>query len=191
METDFIWESVLMVLVGFLLLRVTGRKSISQLTIPATVILISIGSIIVQPIIETSVVKTVISVAIFVLVLLIVEYLQVKSNRMEKFFTGGSVPVIKDGRPLLKNIKKVRLTVDKIEMHLRQNGIISMESVKRATIEPNGRLGYELTEDARPLTVGEFKRLLRESNESPPKEGNLFREAEEGKHLNPPPEKLD
>lgn len=45
-------------------------------------------------------------------------------------------------------------------MRMRNQGISKMEGVKTATIEPNGQVGYELKEDAKPLTVGEFKQLM-------------------------------
>ncbi|WP_227935398.1 hypothetical protein [Alkalihalobacillus deserti] len=84
---DFIWESILMVISGFLLLRISGRKSIAQMTITTTIVMISIGAIIVQPIIEDSVTKTLITIAIFIGVLVFIEYLQMKFNSLEKFFT--------------------------------------------------------------------------------------------------------
>jgi uncharacterized membrane protein YcaP (DUF421 family) len=60
----------------------------------------------------------------------------------------------------IQNLKKLRLTVDQLEMRLRNQGISNIEDVKTATIEPNGLLGYELQEDAKPLTKGEFKKLM-------------------------------
>lgn len=45
-------------------------------------------------------------------------------------------------------------------MRLRNAGISTIKDVKTATIEPNGQLGYELQEDAKPLTVGDFKQLM-------------------------------
>lgn len=74
----------------------------------------------------------------------------------------------------------MRFTVDKLEMQLRQQGISNLSDVKNATIEPNGRLGYELKPDARPLTVGEFKKLtgllMKNNNQSPDVDGGLFYE---------------
>lgn len=43
---------------GILLLRLFGRKTISQMTIAQTIIMISLGTIIVQPIVEKSVMET-------------------------------------------------------------------------------------------------------------------------------------
>ncbi|KAA9012227.1 DUF421 domain-containing protein [Niallia endozanthoxylica] len=157
---NFVWESLLLILTGILLLRVAGRKSISQMTLAQTVVMISIGSIIIQPIVETSVWRTIVAAAIFIAALITLEYLQIKFNAVEKFITGKSKVVIQNGSLDTDNLRKLRMTADQLEMRLRQQGITSIQHVKTATLEPNGQLGYELMPDAQPLTVGEFKRLM-------------------------------
>lgn len=157
---NFIWQSFILILAGILLLRIAGRKSISQMTLAQTVVMISIGTIIVQPIVEKSVMKAIVGAAIFVISNLILEYFQLKSNNFEKFITGKSKIVINKGVIHVQNLKKLRLTVDQLEMRLRNHGISNIKDVKTATNEPNGQLGYELEEDAKPLTIGEFKKLM-------------------------------
>lgn len=157
---NFIWDSVILILSGILLLRLAGRKSISQMTLAQTVVMISIGTIIVQPIVEKSVLKAIVSALIFVVSVVILEYLQLKSNVFEKFITGKSKTVIENGILNVSNLKKMRLTVDQLEMRLRNQGISKIEDMKTATLEPNGQLGYELQEDAKPLTVGDLKKLI-------------------------------
>ncbi|GLB60879.1 DUF421 domain-containing protein [Cytobacillus sp. NCCP-133] len=157
---NFAWQSILLVFAGVLLLRVAGRKSISQMTLAQTVVMISIGSIIIQPIIETSVWKTIVAAAIFIASLILMEYLQVKFNFIEKLITGKSKIVIENGKLRPANMKKLRFTADQLEMRLRTNGITKISDVKMATLESNGQLGYELMDDAKPLTVGDFKRLM-------------------------------
>ena len=160
MDLSFIWQSFLLIMAGILLLRIAGRKSISQMTLAQTVVMVSIGTIIVQPIVGKSVIKAIIGAAIFVTSLVILEYLQLKFNILEKFITGKSKIVIENGALNIKNLKKLRLTVDQLEMRLRNQGITKIEDVKMATIEPNGLLGYELNDHAKPLTIGEFQKLL-------------------------------
>jgi uncharacterized membrane protein YcaP (DUF421 family) len=160
MDLSFIWKSFLLILAGILLLRISGRKSISQMTLAQTVVMISMGTIIVQPIVEKSVIKAIVGAAIFVTSIVILEYLQLKFNIFEKFITGKSKIVIENGALNIQNLKKLRLTVDQLEMRMRNQGISKIEDVKMATIEPNGLLGYELNDNAKPLTVGEFKKHL-------------------------------
>ncbi|WP_328588782.1 YetF domain-containing protein [Siminovitchia acidinfaciens] len=59
-------------------------------------------------------------------------------------------------------LRKLRMTVDQLEMRLRTSGISNMDDIKTATIEPNGELGDELKDDAKPLTKKEFKKLMDE-----------------------------
>mgnify|MGYP005833921787 CR=1 FL=1 len=160
MELDFIWKAFVLIVSGILLLRVAGRKSISQMTLAQTIVMISIGTIIVQPIVEKSVWKAIIGAAVFVAAILIMETMELKMNFFEKFITGKSKVVIQNGQLNVKTLKKMRLTVDQLEMRMRNKGISRLEDIKTATIEPNGQLGYELMDDAKPLTVGEFKKVL-------------------------------
>ncbi|WP_019392567.1 DUF421 domain-containing protein [Priestia filamentosa] len=157
---NFIWQSAILILAGIFLLRIAGRKSISQMTLPQTVVMISLGTIIVQPIVEKSMMKAIGGAAVFTLAIVVLEYIQVKSNAFEKFLTGKSKTVIQNGQLDIKTLKKLRLTVDQLEIRLRNQGIANIQDVKMATIEPNGQLGYDLQDDAKPLTVGEFKTLM-------------------------------
>lgn len=192
MDMSFIWQSFLLIVSGILLLRLAGRKSISQMTLAQTIVMISIGTIIVQPIVEKSVMKAVLGAAIFVISSILIEVLEVKFNFFEKFITGKAKIVIENGTLNTKNLKKLRLTVDQLEMRLRNHGISNIGDIKIATIEPNGLLGYELNENAKPLTVGEFKKLVElyfplihgvgqhKTQTSSQEKGNIFEEIKDG-----------
>ncbi|WP_026702207.1 DUF421 domain-containing protein [Salibacterium aidingense] len=185
MEFSVIWESAVLVVIGILILRIAGRKSISQMSLAQTVVMISIGSIIIQPIIEDSIWNTVLATTVFVLMLVLIEYLQLKFNPLEKFITGKSKTVIKNGVPQYKTLRQMRFTMDTLEMRLRQQGVANITDVQMATLEPNGQLGYELKEDAKPLTVGQFKQMM--AGMIPPQppdeaEPDMFTEVEEKGH---------
>ncbi|KAB3531105.1 DUF421 domain-containing protein [Alkaliphilus serpentinus] len=107
-NTDLVWKSLLLVASGMFLLRVSGRKSISQMTIAQTIIMISIGSIIIQPIIEKSITRTVVAATIFILFLILVEYLQMKFNFFENLLMGKARVVIQDGQLVPENMRKMR-----------------------------------------------------------------------------------
>lgn len=193
MDLSFIWQSFLLILAGIILLRIAGRKSISQMTLAQTIVMISIGTIIVQPIVEKSVTKAIIGAAIFVAAIVMIEFLEVKFNLFEKFITGKSIIVIENGKLHTKNLQKLRLTVDQLEMRMRNQGISKMGDIKMATIEPNGLLGYELNDQAKPLTAAEFKKLFdlyfpqlqamaQNPTQTPSQEnGNVFEEIKDGK----------
>lgn len=162
MQVAWIWKSVLIFVVGTIILRIGGRKSISQMTISQTIVMIGLGSLIVQPVANKGLLITFGSAFIFVMLMLIAEYLQVKVDFLENIFTGQSVIVVENGNLDIKQLKKLRLTVDQLETRLRQVGVTSIADLKYATIEESGQLGYELKDAKKPLTRGEFLSIIEE-----------------------------
>lgn len=159
---NLIWEPFVVLIAGLFLLKLTGRKAIAQMTMPQLIVMLSLGTILVQPIAHKGVVRTLVVVGIFVVTLFLLEYLQVKINGAEKIFTGKSKVVIENGTINVSELQKLRLSVDQLEMRLRLNGISKVDDIKTATIEPNGELGYELKDEAKPLTKKDFQKLMDE-----------------------------
>ncbi|SMB92542.1 Uncharacterized membrane protein YcaP, DUF421 family [Desulfonispora thiosulfatigenes DSM 11270] len=159
MELAWIWKSILIVVVGTVLLRLAGRKSIAQMTVAQTIIMIAIGSLLIQPVSGKSIWTTFAVAALLIATLLLMEYSQLKFNLLEKFFTGKSKIIIDNGVLQEETLKKLRLTVDQLEMQLRQNNVTKIENVKMATLEPNGKIGFVLKEDAQPATKEDIQKL--------------------------------
>jgi uncharacterized membrane protein YcaP (DUF421 family) len=162
---ETIGKALILFTAGIMFLRIAGRKSISQMTLAQTVIMISVGSIIIQPITDKSIPRTIVATGILVGSLIVIEYLQIKFNWIEKFITGKAKVVIENGQPVEKTLKKLRLTVDQLEIRLRQQGIEKITDVKTATLEANGQLGVQLMRHAKPLTIGEFEKLMTQLNQ--------------------------
>lgn len=203
MELDWIWKSVLIIISGTLLLRIAGRKSISQMTLAQTVIMIAIGSLLIQPVVGEDIWQTIAVGFVLVLTLVVIEMLQVKFNFFEDFISGKSKLVIENGEIVEKNIGTMRLTVDQLEMKLRQHGVNGFKDVKYATLEPNGQIGLELKEEAKPVTKQDLNdhleqiKLLLHSHEhtkdliSSRDRKNIFKEVMEDGHDTEPPHHLD
>lgn len=162
MEIHWLLQTVLIFYVGTFILRIGGRKSISQMTISQTVVMIGLGSLLIQPITGNGLLITFIAAFVLSVLMILTEYLEVKVDFIETFFSGKAVMVIENGKVNIKNLKKLRLPVDKLETRLRQAGISSIEDVKNATIEVSGQLGYELKDNKKPLTKEDFDMLMGE-----------------------------
>lgn len=162
MNLNWIWQSVLIFIVGTFILRVGGRKSISQMTISQTIVMIGLGSLLIQPVSGKGLLITFLVAAVLTILMIITEYLEVKVDFLETMVSGKSVIVIENGKLNIKNLKKIRMTIDKLETRLRQAGISSIEDVKYATIEVSGQLGYELKDNKKPLTQEDFVKLMSE-----------------------------
>lgn len=148
----WIWQTVIIFYVGRFILRLAGRKSISQMTITQVIVMVGIGSLLIQPITGHGLLKTLIIALIIISLMILTEYFEMKFDLIETLSTGKSKIVIENGKPNVKNLKKLRMSIDRLETRLRQSGIASIDDVNYATIEVSGLLGYELKEEKKPMT---------------------------------------
>lgn len=162
MEFNWFLKSFIIFVVGNFILRIGGRKSISQMTISQTIVMIGLGSLLVQPIAEKGLSITFGSAFALVLFMIISEFLQLKLDSLETLFSGKAILVIEDGIVNLENLQKLRLTIDNLETRLRQTGINSIEDVKHATIEVSGQLGYELQDHKKPISREDLIMIMNE-----------------------------
>ncbi|MGM0843380.1 MAG: DUF421 domain-containing protein [Bacillota bacterium] len=203
MDYNFIWNAIVVVIGGILILRLAGRKSISQLTVAQTVMMIAVGSLIIQPVGDRNIWITMIITFLMVLTLIAIEYVVLRSNFLETFIYGKSLIVVENGQINESNLKKLRLTVDMLEVRMRQQNIPHFSDLQWATIESNGQLGYMLKSEKQFATKEDIRMLkeLIESNQrkmpdsaaasSTGEQENVFTEVKNRKHKEKPKENMD
>lgn len=162
MQLSWIWKTILIFFVGKLILRIGGRKSISQITITQTIVMIGIGSLLIQPVSQKGLLITFLVAVLLIVLMIITEYLEVKFDIFETIFSGKAIMVVENGKPLIKNLRKIRMSIDRLETRLRQSGISSIEDVEYASIEVSGQIGYKLKDSKQPLTKEDFTTLINE-----------------------------
>lgn len=154
------WQTIGIIVFGTILLRIGGRKSISQMTITQVVIMIGIGSLLTQPLTGNGYWVTIGVAAILIACMIIIEYVEYKIDGIETLASGKSVVVIEQGRLVERGMDRLRLTTDKLEMRLRQAGIANISDVEWATIEISGNLGYSLKPQKQPATKEDIAAIL-------------------------------
>ncbi len=160
MDYNFIWKALVISFGGVLILRLAGRKSISQLTVAQTTLMIAVGSLIIQPVGDRNIWITMIVTLIMVFALVFIEYMAVKYDNIEKFFYGNAKIVVENGNINVEALKKLRLTVDMLELRIRQQGIQNISDLQWATIESNGQLGYMLKPEKQYATKQDIQFII-------------------------------
>ncbi|MFC3801547.1 DUF421 domain-containing protein [Cohnella sp. GCM10012308] len=189
------WQSLVLAFAGILMLRISGRKSISEMTTPQIGVLLTIGAVLGSEVAGKGLAESLLAVFTFLAILYLTEWIALKWNLAERVFKGAAVPVIENGQLLTANMKKLRMSVDDLEKRLRLDSIARVQDVRYATIETNGELGYELMPHARPLTRGDLEEILKANfpqfkvPASPP-QADVFSETIHPKDQPPAPNKL-
>lgn len=137
-----------------LLSRMLGRKLVSQLTFFDYIVGIMIGSAAVNattfednPPLFASVML--VAICLFTL---IIDLFHMKSIRLRKLIDSEPVIVIEKAMIVDKNMKKLRLTVEELNMMLRENGHFNISDVESAILESNGQLSVQSKSEKQPLT---------------------------------------
>jgi uncharacterized membrane protein YcaP (DUF421 family) len=153
--------SALLYILGFFIIRFSGKKSVGQMDMPHFVMAIVVGSVLANPLsVDKTILGTIISVIVMVLLMIFFEFLSVKNSKAEKLIESEPVVLIKDGRLQVDTLRRIRLTVDALESLLRQQGIASLNELRTCTLEINGQLGYEKKKGKSSLTYDDFVELL-------------------------------
>ncbi len=67
-------------------------------------------------------------------------WLSFRFPRMERLLSPPSLPLVRDGRMLRRNMQKEMITEDELLSQLRLQGVSSVSDVKEARIESDGRI---------------------------------------------------
>ncbi|EIW20340.1 MULTISPECIES: DUF421 domain-containing protein [Pelosinus] len=160
LDFSLIWKTLLTILYGTLILRIAGRKSLAQMTVAQTVVMLAVGTVLIEPLVGAELIDTFVLVAVAVFTLIAIEYSEIRFPFLKKIFTGHPVVLIENGEMKRERLKQVRMTIQQLEMELRQASISKVSDVKWGTIEPNGRFGFILKDELQPVDRWEFERLL-------------------------------
>ncbi len=199
MDLDWVWKTFIIIAAGLLLLRISGRRSIAHMTVPHTVIMIMIGTLLIHPVKSKGLWTTIAIGILLILALIIIEFIELKFIRIESIVSGKAISVIENGEINVKNFKKLRLTKAKLESLLRQVGVTTISDVQYATLEVNGRLGFMLKKEKQPATKEDIQNLIQliqtgqipmQTSELPDHKENMFIKVV-NKDSHTPPKKFD
>lgn len=160
MQVPFLLRPIILFIIAVALIRLTGRRSIGQMTIAQTVMMISIGAIIVEPFADKDIRKTVIAAGIFIILLIIFELCSFYFEGFKRLLVGEPIIIIRKGTFDVKALKKLRLTEQEVLSRLRQEGIPKLSYIEEGALESNGEFGYKLTRGAEPLRVEDMIYIL-------------------------------
>ncbi|OGX60851.1 MAG: hypothetical protein A2189_05485 [Paenibacillus sp. RIFOXYA1_FULL_44_5] len=151
---EIIWRTLMAVIVLFGMTKLLGKRQITQLSLFEYMTGITIGDLAaaISLDIRDSWYLGAISLAVWVSVSLGIEFLQLKSKKVRDFVDGKATVLVKDGKVMEDNLKKVRIVSDELLGELRKKSVFKVADVEFATMEPSGEINVLLKKAYQPLT---------------------------------------
>ena len=148
----------------FFVIKLLGKKQISQLNIFDYVIGISLGNIAAEMTINSdiTIINGFFAMSIYGLCSLFVSYITSKSILARRFISGVPIVLIEHGKISKENLKKVKIDLNDLMQDAREDGIFDLSKVDFAIMEVSGKVTFLLKSEYEPLTSNDMK--IKKSN---------------------------
>ena len=121
-----------------------GSKGVSQLTIYQLIIILSLGNIVAEPMInsDTPILSMVTVVVIIIVVFKLLDYVSAKNKRMEKIINPEVIELVKDGQMDEEGMIKARIGIKEYQSFMRLAGIRDINEIETSNLEINGQISF-------------------------------------------------
>jgi uncharacterized membrane protein YcaP (DUF421 family) len=131
------------------ILRTTGKRTLSKLNAFDLIVTVSLGSTLATILVskEVALVQGVLAFLLLCLMQYIVTWASVRSAFVRGFVKSEPQLLLHNGTPIDAAMKSQRVTIDEIEAAARSEGIDDLAAVRSAILETNGTLSIIATKE--------------------------------------------
>src|SRR5699024_2321550 len=131
------------------------KKQLAQLSVFEYIFGIVIGGIVAihASTLNSTFIHGLIAMVILFIVGVAIDFISMKSKSFRDFFQGKSTVLIKDGKVMEDNLKKVGYSTDDLLKNLRGKDVFKAADVEFAVLEPNGIVNVLPKTENQPLTA--------------------------------------
>lgn len=135
-------------------IRMLGKRQLGELEVSELVTTLMVSELAVIPISNDnmSIWKGLLPVAVLVSVEVIVSVIMIHFPKIKRLFSGTPSILIENRKLNYKALRKARVSVDELLSALRQNGYTTVDDIRYAILESNGRLSVIPLSDKAPAT---------------------------------------
>jgi uncharacterized membrane protein YcaP (DUF421 family) len=141
---DLVIRATVVFVVILIVTRAVGRRELSSMEPFDLILLVVIGDLVQQGVTQSdnSVTGAVTVISTMAVLTVLTAYLSFRFRRLRPLLEGEPVILIADGRLLERNLRRQRMTVEEVAAEARQQSIGSLEQVRYAVLESNGRISF-------------------------------------------------
>ena len=147
---DIAIRSVVLYAFVMILMRIIGRRELSSLNAIDLVLLIVLGDAIQQGLTQDdySVTGAIIVITTIAGLQILTSYVSFRSGKARKILAGSPIVLIESGEPIMRNLRRERLTLDDLAEDMRLAQIASFDQVQWAILERNGEVSFIKKDDS-------------------------------------------
>jgi uncharacterized membrane protein YcaP (DUF421 family) len=144
---DVVIRSLLIFLLLWMVIRVSGKREVAQLSAFDLILLVTVGDLVSQGVVQEdySLTAAVLAVATFALAGVALARLGFWMPRARPLLGGVPRVVVRDGEPVMDVLKSERFTMDDLFEACRNQGIRSLRDIELCVLETDGSFSFFTT----------------------------------------------
>jgi len=141
---DLVLRTVFVFFLILVITRAVGRRELSSMEPFDLILLVVIGDLVQQGVTQSdySLTGAVTVIATIALLTVSMSYLSFRFRRLRPLLEGEPLVLLEDGRPIARNLRRERITLDELHAAAREQQIGSLERVHLAILETSGRISF-------------------------------------------------
>jgi uncharacterized membrane protein YcaP (DUF421 family) len=141
---DIVIRGVVVFVFLYVLMRIVGRRELSSLEPFDLILLVILGDAVQQGLTQDdySMTGAMLAVGTIAILQVSVSWANFKFPKLRSVLDGEPVVIVQDGKPIEKNLKRERVTLDDLAEEARKQNIAKFEDIKWAVMETSGEISF-------------------------------------------------
>jgi uncharacterized membrane protein YcaP (DUF421 family) len=141
---DIVLRGIVIFVFLYVLMRVIGRRELSSLEPFDLILLVVLGDAVQQGLTQDdySVTGAVLTIGTIAILQLAVSYANFRFPKLRSVIDGEPILIVQDGKPIEKNMRRERVTIDDVAAAMRQQSIAKLDDVQWAVLETTGVISF-------------------------------------------------
>jgi len=147
---DIVLRGIVIFGVLYVLMRVIGRRELSSLEPFDLILLVVLGDAVQQGLTQDdySLTGAALAIGTIAFLQLTVSYANFRFPKLRPLLDGEPIVIVRDGKPIEKNLRRERLTSDDLAVAMRRQNIAELDDVAWAVMETSGAISFIKKSDA-------------------------------------------
>jgi uncharacterized membrane protein YcaP (DUF421 family) len=139
---DLVFRAAAIFVLILIVTRIIGRRELSTLEPFDLILLVVIGDLVQQGVTQNdySVTGALIVVATIALMTVATSWLNFRFRPLRRVIEGDPIVLIENGRPIERNLRRERVTLEELGESARLHQVESLDDVRLAVLETNGAI---------------------------------------------------
>lgn len=141
---DIVIRSLVIFAVLWVVIRLTGKREFAQLSAFDMILLVTVGDLVSQGVVQEdySLTTAIVAVATFSLASITLAWVGFRFPRARPLLAGRPRVVVRDGEPVLDVLHGERLTIDDLREAAREKGIRHLREIELCVLETDGGFSF-------------------------------------------------